>query len=205
LRHLFFDPAIVASSTNVTLRVNPPSRRELVISRDRPWEAVISLFLTVMEDEGRLRMWYICRDESNQPRIACAESRDGVHWTKPDLGIAEYRGSTANNLVDLPDVSGCVFRDSMAATPAERYVFVSDVRETGIFRFTSPDGFRWRCDPEPLMRFRADTQNITFWDAQDLPESDIYNSGVQPYALDPRWYVGFQQFAFWPLQARKTG
>jgi hypothetical protein len=166
LRHLFLDPALLARSQNVALRVNPPERREAVIQRDRPWEAVISLYLTVLEDEGRLRMWYILRDESNELRVAYAESHDGVNWSKPDLGITEYRGSKANNLVDLPDGHGCVFRDPRAATAAERYVFVTYLRETGIFRFASPDGLRWRRDPQALLPFRADTQNVTFWDQQ---------------------------------------
>ena len=30
---------------------------------------------------------------------AYAESADGIHWEKPDLGLFEVNGSTANNLV----------------------------------------------------------------------------------------------------------
>src|SRR5437763_1506492 len=29
---------------------------------------------------------------------AYAESRDGIHWMKPKLGVVEFRGSKANNL-----------------------------------------------------------------------------------------------------------
>jgi hypothetical protein len=34
-----------------------------------------------------------------QPRILCAMSRDGLKWEKPNLGLVEFEGSRANNLV----------------------------------------------------------------------------------------------------------
>src|SRR4051812_18514018 len=67
-RHLFLDPAMVLRSENAALHVNPPEQRELVIRPDRPWEQLmISFFLTVREEQGKLRMWYICRDKANHP------------------------------------------------------------------------------------------------------------------------------------------
>ena len=31
-------------------------------------------------------------------------------------------------------------------------------------------------------------------DANDPPNTDIYNSSIQLYPLDPRWYIGFPSF-----------
>jgi hypothetical protein len=179
-RHLFLDPSFLAESSGVVLRVNPAERRETVIRADRPWEKLmISLFLTVLDDGGKLRMWYICRDADNVPNVAYAESADGVTWTKPDLGIVEYHGSKANNLVGLPFLEGNVYRDPRAAPGAE-YVYVTNCREEGVFRFYSSDGLRWRRDDKPLLPFRPDTQNITFWDER-----------LQKYVLYLRaWDVG---------------
>lgn len=74
LRHLFLDPAFLQSRENVTLHVNPPQRSELVIRTDKPWEQrMISLFLTVREEDGKLRMWYICRSKENEPNVAYAD------------------------------------------------------------------------------------------------------------------------------------
>lgn len=124
---------------------------------------MISLFLTVLDEGDKLRMWYICRDGENRPNVAYAESSDGVTWTKPDLGIVEYEGSTANNLIGIPYLEGNVYRDPHARPGAE-YVYVTNVEKEGVVRYYSSDGLRWQRDREPLLRFRPDTQNITFWD-----------------------------------------
>lgn len=163
-RHLFLDPAFVEQGQNMALHVNPPQKREVVIRPDRPWEQLmISFFLTVRDEEGKLRMWYICRDKANHPNVAYAESQDGVTWTKPDLGIVDYEGSKANNLVGLTSLEGVVFRDPNAPDP-ERYAYVTHLWEEGMVRFYSPDGWHWSRDTVPLIHFGADTQNVTFWD-----------------------------------------
>ncbi|MES2697181.1 MAG: hypothetical protein V4773_27195 [Verrucomicrobiota bacterium] len=170
-RYLFLDPALLDKSDHVTLTANPAQRRETVLRTDRPWEQLmISFFLTVRDEEGKLRMWYICRDKKNYPNLAYAESQDGIVWTKPDLGIVSYEGSKANNLVGLSNLEGVVFQD-MRAPAAERYTYVSTAKRTpdaaapvGLFRHHSPDGLHWKRDAVPLIRSGSDTQNVTFWD-----------------------------------------
>src|SRR5687768_975855 len=65
------------------------------------------LYGTVIKDGGKFRMWYLGMIESelksyNAPgwwRPMCyAESADGVHWTKPELGLVELNGSKRNNI-----------------------------------------------------------------------------------------------------------
>ncbi|MBI5817968.1 MAG: hypothetical protein HZA88_03200 [Verrucomicrobia bacterium] len=163
-RHLFLDPAFVQQAEKVSLHVNPPQQREVVIRPDKPWEQLmISLFLTVRDEGGKLRMWYICRDKANNPNVAYAESKDGVHWTKPNLGIVTYDGSKENNLVGLTSLEGVVFQDPNAPSQ-ERYAYVTHLWTEGIVRFHSPDGLHWQRDKTPLLRLGADTQNVTFWD-----------------------------------------
>jgi hypothetical protein len=179
-RHLFLDPAFVGDAKGVTLRVNSPERREVVIRPDQPWEQLmISFYTTVLDEDGKLRLWYICRDKANQPNVAYAESRDGVTWTKPNLGIVDYNGSKANNLVGLSSLEGAVFRDPKAPE-AQRYAYVTHLWEEGMVRFFSPDGLHWQRDREPLMRLGADTQNVTFWDER-LGKYALYLRG---------WYLG---------------
>ncbi|MBL9199149.1 MAG: hypothetical protein JNL39_01530 [Opitutaceae bacterium] len=165
-RHLFLDPAFVSIAAGVALTVNPPLRSEVVIRRDRPWESfMITFYTSVIDEGGKLRLWYDTRESTAIAHLAYADSTDGVNWVKPALGIAEHAGSTANNLVGLASLEGNVFRDPHAQTEAERYVYVSTVfRGGGIYRHTSPDGLRWKRDPRPLLPFEGDTQNITLWD-----------------------------------------
>ena len=163
-RHLFLDPAFIESSENVEFGVNSPERREIVIRSDRPWEKLlISFYLTVLDDGGKLRMWYICRDAENRPNVAYAESNDGVNWEKPNLGIVENEGSTNNNLVGMDSLEGTVYIDPHAP-PEERYCYVTHLITEGMVRFHSPDGLRWNRDEKPLVNFGADSQANTFWD-----------------------------------------
>ena len=163
-RHLFLDPAALPEMENVALRVNPPERRELIIQPDRPWEQLmISFYLTILDEDGKLRIWYICRDKANHANVAYAESCDGVHWIKPNLGIVEYDGSKENNLVGLTSLKGVVCRDPNVP-PEERYIYVTHKPSSGMVRFYSSDGLQWQRDKAPLLRFGADTQNVTFWD-----------------------------------------
>jgi hypothetical protein len=158
-RYLFLNPALIDQSDNVTVRTNPAQRRETVIFPDQPWEKhLISFFLTVRDENEKLRMWYVCRDdygEGSQANLAYAESSDGVTWTKPNLGIHDYKGSRANNLVGVQSLEGVVFQDPNMP-PEQRYVYVtvakaakSPTGATGIYRFYSPDGLHWKQDPEP--------------------------------------------------------
>jgi len=170
-RYLFLDPAILQKTENVQIRINPPEQREMVIRPDKPWEQLmISFFLTVLDEDGKLRMWYACRDKdqtnpTSDANLAYAESTDGVNWTKPNLGLIDYHGSTENNLVGVPSLEGNVYQDPQAASPAEKYIYVTYQKKEGVIRYTSPDGLRWKKDGTPLMNFKADTQNVTFWDA----------------------------------------
>lgn len=165
-RHLFLDPAFVTDSQATALTVNPPRSGEIVLRRDRPWESfMITFYVSVIDEGGKLRMWYDTRESTKVAHLAYAESTDGVHWTKPALGIATHTSGEPNNLVGISSLEGNVFRDPHAQTEAERYLYVSTVfRGGGIYRFTSPDGLRWRRDAQPLLPFEADSQNVTLWD-----------------------------------------
>ena len=53
---------------------------------------------SVYHIDGKFRMWY----SAFPGGPAYAESDDGIHWTKPKLGLKEFRGSKDNNLVPMP-------------------------------------------------------------------------------------------------------
>jgi hypothetical protein len=188
-RHLFLDPETLASSENVTLKVNPAKDQRLVIVPDKEWEKLmISFFLTVIDEGDKLRMWYLTRDIKNRPHVAYAESVDGLKWTKPNLGVFSYNGSTDNNLVNLGKFDGMIYKDPKAKSPAEKYIHIGNVdlpkdKVKGTVRFTSPDGLTWKPDPKPLLPFRSDTQNVVFWDSR-LGEYALYLRG---WDLTPGW------------------
>ena len=175
-RILFLDPEEIDSTGNVQLVVNPPQNQRIVLSADRAWESMfIAFYLTVIEDDGKLRMWYTCRDKERQGGVAYAESTDGVNWEKPNLGIVEYHGSKHNNLVGIPNLEGTVLIDP-DAPPESKYKYLTSVHREGIFVFASPDGFNWKRSAERFLPFVADSQNVVFWDP-NLNEYALYFRG----------------------------
>ncbi len=107
----------------VELRVEQATRSNPIITADRPWEDRLC-WAQVMDDVGRYRMWYAVMRKSASPRemFCYAESEDGLTWTKPELGIVEVDGSTANNVVFAgPGASHFCVVKCPHETPDKRY------------------------------------------------------------------------------------
>ena len=182
---LFVDGLFLESSENVALRVVPPTKTdEQTLVPDKPWEDASLNWFSVIEDNGKYRMWYECYDVPGWPTMddtsfCYAESTDGIHWTKPALGLFPYGGSNETNILfrKIGDkgfnsrVHGTsVFVDPNA--PAEaRYKAVSQgqfetheppYRVAGMY---SADGLRWTRYAKPICDIFADSQYSGFWDA----------------------------------------
>lgn len=105
--HLFFDDEDLEKVENLERVVNRPKKHPTpVLAAGKPWEGerAQAWGSVIVEPDGLLRMWYFAfnterrKDELDRGGYAYAESRDGIHWTKPDLGVVEFRGSKKNNL-----------------------------------------------------------------------------------------------------------
>ena len=71
-------------------------------------------------------------DERRGPRLTCyAESKDGIHWEKPDLGIVEWQGSRRNNILfppgDIQGTNACVIIDPNAGVQARIFNLMFDI------------------------------------------------------------------------------
>ena len=210
-RQLFVDDYWVAEAKGVERRLQKPVRREVAIAVDRPWERPspewtrkveeahgpgrrlprLSPYTTVVKDGDLYRMWYRCADYYIviPPLHAYAESADGVHWEKPDLGLIEYEGSKHNNIVWMgPGYDMGVFLDRNPDAAADaRYKAVSvDVLrdsegavEDALLAMASPDGLRWRLmQREPVMSDPPhDTMHCAFWDSR-RSEYVMYTRGL---------------------------
>ncbi|MEX0643384.1 MAG: hypothetical protein WD468_11815, partial [Pirellulales bacterium] len=106
---MFVDDYLIDSFTGqAVLQLHPPVERDIVIAHDKPWEGNTCAYHTVFKDGDLYRMYY--RGSHNNefgngyvkahPSYTCyAESRDGIHWTKPNLKLYEFDGSKNNNIV----------------------------------------------------------------------------------------------------------
>jgi len=181
---LFVDDYLVDRvNGDAMLVVKRPQPREVVFVADRPWEGSNSLYFTVLRDKSIFRMYYRglqVRDRVHvHPEFVCyAESRDGIHWKRPNLGLVEFKGSKRNNIIrqGVGAHNFAPFRDDNPnASPQARYKAVGrGVRtadgETGsvhqLFAFQSPDGIHWKLmQSKPVLtNGRFDSQNVAFWD-----------------------------------------
>ena len=223
-RQLFIDATLFDRSHNVAMRLHPPKKtNEKVLQFDKPWESATLNWFNVMEDQGvvdkkaKYRMWYECYDVPGWPTnddtsFCYAESRDGVHWTKPELGLFDYQGSKKNNILFRQIGSGAgrsrvhgagVFKDP-TAPPEARYKCVSQGmwseikpphRITGMF---SPDGIHWTRYPKPICDVFADSQFSGFWD-ESLHKYVIY--GRFGRGIGRSESTDFSQFSPLPIHA----
>ena len=178
---LFFDEWLIEEISGAEMRLHHPQPREVALNLDRPWEGPASgVNIVVMEDDGRYRMWYVGFTEGGARNTAYAESEDGIHWERPELGIVEFAGSKNNNLV-LQNATGWnlgAFKDGNPDPAyADAYKAVArghelvDGRST-LRGLTSPDGLRWTVlDKDPII-FAPDEPHpafdspiSSFWDA----------------------------------------
>ena len=193
-KQLFLDQRLIQSSRNVELVLNLPEQpRENLILKDRPWEqGRAGGYAHVLRDGALYRMYYNSFDRSYRVRYFClALSHDGVHWTKPNLGLIPYAGKFDTNIIGL-DVFGSPFID-LFDTPDRRYKLYTRVGRargerdhliqgdsTGRGSFSWPpardadpqmlyllysgDGVYWQRDPEPVMPFYVGAPTSVFWD-----------------------------------------
>ncbi len=178
-RELFVDRHLIAELRNAELRLAAPVPKEIVLRFDRPWEGAFSGYTTVIRAaEGRYQAFYRGVPNSGQDgrgeEVTCyAESADGIHWSKPDLGLFEVQGTRANNVIlaGRPPFSHnfCPFLDRRPGVADEaRYKALAGTSQSGLAAFVSADGIHWRKLRDqpvlpPAKETRYDSQNLAFW------------------------------------------
>jgi hypothetical protein len=182
-RELFVDDFLIERMTGAELKLHKPEARDVALVCDAPWEGNTSAYYTIFQDGDRFRMYYRGShfDEkakkATHPEVACcAESKDGITWTKPTLGVCEFAGSKDNNIVWTGDGSHnfTPFKDGNPACAADaRYkalaggtTTINGKKKHCLNALKSADGVRWMIMTEAAITAGAfDSQNLAFWDA----------------------------------------
>lgn len=172
---LFVDHAFIDSTNNTHLKLWTPSEKENVLTFNSPWDAHFSGYITVLQDGDLYRMYYrglpeAKADGSNSETTCYAESKDGIHWTKPNLGLYEYNGSKDNNIVLMNQApfshNFAPLIDTRPGVPEnERFKAIAGTHKEGLHTFVSPDGKRWTKTSEKAIITDGafDSQNVAFW------------------------------------------
>ena len=118
-RELFVDKILIDKLEGTRLMLQRPVPGGAAIKYDSPWEDQLCFYTTILKDGDTYRMYY---RGLYGGQTCYAESPDGIRWTKPNLGLVQVDGSTANNIILVGARSFCPFIDNRSDVPApQRY------------------------------------------------------------------------------------
>src|SRR5262249_39513969 len=153
-RELFVDQLLIDKLTGATLALERPHDEGIVLRFDKPWEGPFCGYATIIKDGPLYRLYYrglhSANADGSDAEVTCyAESKDGITWTKPELGLFEVGRSKANNVV----LAGMApfshnfapMLDSRKEVLKEhRYKALAGTGRSGLVAFVSADGLRWK-------------------------------------------------------------
>lgn len=148
-------------------------RNPVINSREKPWEVAIAWNSVHFDPRtGRYQLWYQAfsgdraKEKTKRCVVCYAESKDGVRWAKPDLGLYSYNGIRGTNIVLTGNGGhslnyGCsVVFDPRDPDPSRHYKmayfdwsFDRGEEYPGLSVAFSPDGIHWKKYPRgPLLK-----------------------------------------------------
>ena len=193
----FWDDYLLnTEETTAKLQKFSPVKREKLFECGEAWEGDGCDYYNMFCDDGLYRMYYLAWRMSDhvgdtgsagdaQIRVCYAESRDGIHWVKPNLGLRECCGSKDNNIIldktDQKFDNFYVFKDTNPNCPPEaKYKAVTG--DHGAFgkylkAYYSPDGIHFTAQHVISTSDFYDTLNIAFYD----PRIEMYVAYVRGF------------------------
>src|SRR5690606_22354023 len=174
-RQLFLDHYILDELEDVQLRLHHPVNEGPVLYFDKPWEGNFSAYCTILKDGPIYKAYYrgvreAGRDGNESETTCIALSTDGIHWTKPELGLCEVEGSRLSNVVlahaaPVTQNFRPLIDQKPNAKPDQKYKALGGTKESGLIAYASPDGIYWtRMQEEPVFTKGVfDSQNVVFW------------------------------------------
>ena len=190
-RHLVLDSRLIADVEDAKLALGEVRKHpeNPFFTEDKPWEPRYdNVYPDVIydEDEKIYKCWYnpfvvdarvtgtpperrhpdIIKYNDVKPTdreigLCYAVSTDGIHWEKPELGIAEFEGATSNNIVTRRRGVAGIYKDDRDPDAARRYkMFFSASR--GTFVAFSPDGLHWG-EPIPVPGHEGGNRPSALW------------------------------------------
>ena len=242
-REVFWDDFMIEPDrTDAELRLHKPVKKERVLLLDKPWEGDGCDYYNIFRDEDEngvlYRMYYLGwtmikpdgTHNGSDIKVCYAESRDGINWTRPDLGICEFEGSKNNNIIltqetDIYD-NFFAFKDTNPnCKPDEIYKGVAECgRDGSLWGYTSTDAKHWNRVAMISTRGKFDSLNVCHWDKysgkyrcyirdfHDNEETDEYGiPDVRLITSDDFWHwsdatrIDFGDQADYPLYTNNIG
>lgn len=174
-REIFVDYYLIDKLEGTQIIKHTPHDEGPVMYFDKPWEGLFSGYCTVIKDQDIYRAYYRGMpmskiDYSNKETTCYAESKDGINWVKPVLGLYDINGSYENNVVFANEAPAShnfsPFVDTNPdALPEQKYKALGGNGKSGLMAYTSADGIHWKkLQSEAVITDgKFDSQNVSFW------------------------------------------
>lgn len=182
----FWDDSLIEHRfTDAVLSVNQPVKTDAVMEFDQPWDGNANDFFTIVKDDGFYRMYYetwsfFDPSYTEGINVCYAESMDGIHWVRPNLGMCEFRGSRDNNIImtQIPDNITVMKDENPACPPEHRYKAIMETQDltgyanadpnksrSGLICMVSADGIHFEKYCVISQGYAYDSQNSVHWNA----------------------------------------
>lgn len=158
-RRLFLDAMVTEDSDGLERVFHAAGKHERnpLLVGEAVWEGWgPNIGGTVIRHDGKLRMYYYCISDDGPTRVCVAESGDGLHWTRLNVGRVEWQGSKANNIVESSSMVGKLAHPDR---PDRAWITFSNKR-LGY----SPDGLHWTWDRHEAELFSSSDVMNWFYD-----------------------------------------
>jgi hypothetical protein len=203
----FFDDLVIETVENVRRTFHCPEKveDEPVLRKDMPWEHVLELscggYQVIWDPRDSVfKMWYLddeMMDLKPGDMVTCecfrmlyAYSEDGVHWTKPALGMETINGHDTN--VVLGGNGYCAYNLAVLLDPLEKdesrrlKALCTHFKKHGdcdtTAYVTSGDGIHWKREAAPQFgRFGSRLDDGTSLSYNE--KSRIYTANVRHYDM----------------------
>ena len=172
-REIFVDHYLIDSLRNVRLIMHHPIDKGPVFYFNKPWEGPFCNYATVIKDGDYYRLYYRGTPggkDGDSTEVTCLiESKDGIHWERPDFKLFKRFNSYNNNIIltNAPPSSHnfSPFIDRNPAAQKDQQYKALALGRGGLLAYTSPDGIHWKkLDDAPVITQGAfDSQNVSFW------------------------------------------
>jgi len=172
---LFVDHYLIDTLTGTRLVLQKPRDEGPVLKFDKPWEGMFCGYITIIKDGETYRAYYrglpeAGKDGTSLETTCYAESKDGIHWEKPNLGLFEVNGTLENNVI-LANAAPVThnFSPFLDIKPgvdkSQRFKALGGTGKSGLIAYVSADGIRWKKLQEKLVFSKGvfDSQNVSFW------------------------------------------
>ena len=183
--HLLVDNHDIQDQWGLERIIQQPrqGREQPLVVADQPWEGTAVLAwgsVLYVPEERQWKLWYegYNRNWADADRYSfChALSADGTRWEKPNFGLVEFRGSSANNIVyhlrdfaaahggyGLLDITGVIYDPADEESRRYKTIFQQnnpDHTVWGEYAAFSPDGIHWQRRAAAVLPAQGDRTNI---------------------------------------------